>query len=95
MKSGFVMSKPTESIGVRRCAFDHAGRVLAAHLVIGFGISEDANIAEVVGPHLARALGQIVGRYGPTVSPHIAMVLTYTRSPGVLPRLSTEPHQIL
>lgn len=51
--------------------FAHDGRLLAAHMVNGIVIAEDALIAEAVGPHLARALGQIVSRYGATVIPNI------------------------
>jgi hypothetical protein len=47
------------------------GRLLAAHVVGGIVIGEDILLAEAVGPHLARSLGQLVARYGPTVVPNI------------------------
>jgi hypothetical protein len=47
------------------------GRLLAAHVVGGIVIGEDVLLAEAVGPHLARSLGQLVARYGPTVVPNI------------------------
>jgi hypothetical protein len=47
------------------------GRLLAAHVVGGIVIGEDILLAEAVGPHLARSLGQLVARYGPSVVPNI------------------------
>jgi hypothetical protein len=47
------------------------GRLLAAHVVAGIVIGEDILLAEAVGPHLARSLGQLVARHGPTVVPNI------------------------
>ena len=47
------------------------GRLLAAHVVGGIVIGEDILLAEAVGPHLARSLGQLVARYGPAVVPNI------------------------
>ena len=47
------------------------GRLMAAHVVGGIVIGEDVLLAEAVGPHLARSLGQLVARYGPAVVPNI------------------------
>jgi hypothetical protein len=47
------------------------GRLMAAHVVGGIVIGEDVLLAEAVGPHLARSLGQLVARYGPAVVPSI------------------------
>jgi len=47
------------------------GRLLAAHVVGGIVIGEDILLADAVGPHLARSLGQLVARHGPTVVPNI------------------------
>jgi hypothetical protein len=47
------------------------GRLLAAHVVGGIVIGEDILLAEAVGPHLARSLGQLVARHGPAVVPNI------------------------
>jgi hypothetical protein len=44
---------------------------MAAHVVGGIVIGEDVLLAEAVGPHLARSLGQLVARYGPAVVPNI------------------------
>jgi hypothetical protein len=45
--------------------------LMAAHVVGGIVIGEEVLLAEAVGPHLARSLGQLVARYGPTVVPSI------------------------
>ncbi|WIX97161.1 DUF5073 family protein [Mycobacterium tuberculosis] len=45
-------------IGDRGLAVADYGRLLAAHLVIGFVIAEDALMAVVVGAHLAASLGR-------------------------------------
>lgn len=47
------------------------GRLGAAHVVGDIVIAEEILDAGAVGPHLARALSQLVGRYGPTICPHI------------------------
>ncbi|WP_031662505.1 DUF5073 family protein, partial [Mycobacterium tuberculosis] len=71
-RRGFFRSNPERiQIGDWRYEVAHDGRLLAAHMVNGIVIAEDALIAEAVGPHLARALGQIVSRYGATVIPNI------------------------
>lgn len=65
-RRGFFRSNPERiQIGDWRYEVAHDGRLLAAHMVNGIVI------AEAVGPHLARALGQIVSRYGATVIPNI------------------------
>jgi len=40
-------------------------------VVGGIVIGEEVLVAEAVGPHLARSLGQIVARYGAGVIPNI------------------------
>ncbi|MGA7053448.1 MAG: DUF5073 family protein [Mycobacterium sp.] len=51
------------------------GRLSAAHLVNGIVLAEEILAAGVVGPHLARALGQVVSSYGPTIVPNIDAAL--------------------
>jgi hypothetical protein len=48
---------------------DH--RLMAAHIVGGVVIGEEVLLAEAVGPHLARSLGQLVARHGAAVVPNI------------------------
>lgn len=71
-RRGLFRSNPERiQIGDWRYEVAHDGRLLAAHMVNGIVIAEDILAAEAVGPHVARALGQIVSRYGPTVIPNI------------------------
>jgi hypothetical protein len=59
------------------------GRLRAAHLVNGIVLAEDVLIADAVGPHIARALGQVASRYGATIVPSIdAAVEALTASGG-------------
>jgi hypothetical protein len=48
---------------------DH--RLMAAHIVGGVVIGEELLLADAVGPHLARSLGQLVARHGAAVVPSI------------------------
>ncbi|KZS72302.1 hypothetical protein A4G29_25490 [Mycobacterium kansasii] len=71
-RRGLFRSNPERiQIGDWRYEVAHDGRLLAAHMVNGIVIAEDILAAEAVGPHVARALGQIVSRYGPAVIPNI------------------------
>ena len=71
-KRGVFRSQPERiQIGDWRYEVSHDGRLLAAHLVNGVVIAEDILVADAVGPHVARSLGQIVARYGSTVVPNI------------------------
>jgi hypothetical protein len=71
-KRGLFRSNPERiQIGDWRYEVSHDGRLLAGHMVNGIVIAEDILIAEAVGPHIARSLGQIVARYGATVIPSI------------------------
>ena len=47
------------------------GRLSAAHVVNGIVIAEEILLADAVGPHLARSLGQVVARYGAAIVPNI------------------------
>jgi hypothetical protein len=71
-KRGLLRSQPERiQIGDWRYEVSHDGRLLAAHMVNGVVIAEDILLADAVGPHIARSLGQIVARYGATVIPNI------------------------
>jgi len=58
-------------IGDWRYEVARDGRLHAAHFVNGIVIAEETLTAGVVGPHVARALEQIVTRYGPATIPSI------------------------
>ena len=47
------------------------GRLRAAHVVNGIVIAEETLVADAVGPHIARSLGQVVAQYGAAVVPNI------------------------
>ncbi|QUR67532.1 DUF5073 family protein [Mycobacterium spongiae] len=71
-RRGVFRSRPERiQIGDWRYEVAQDGRLSAAHLVNGVVIAEDILAADAVGPHVARALGQVVTRYGPTVVPTI------------------------
>jgi hypothetical protein len=61
------------------------GRLHSAHVVNGIVIAEEALAAAAVGPHLARALGQLVGGYGETIVPNIDAALEVLGSTGASP----------
>ena len=71
-RQGMFRSQPARlQIGDWRYEVTRDGRLSAAHVVGGIVIGEDVLLAEAVGPHIARSLGQLVARYGPTVVPNI------------------------
>lgn len=71
-RRGFFRSNPERiQIGDWRYEIAHDGRLLAAHMVNDVVIAEEILVANAVGPHLARALGQVVARYGATTIPNI------------------------
>ncbi|WP_458319626.1 DUF5073 family protein [Mycolicibacterium brisbanense] len=51
------------------------GRLRTAHIVNGIVIAEEILAAAAVGPHIARALGQLVGGYGESIVPNIDAAL--------------------
>jgi hypothetical protein len=51
------------------------GRLSAAHVVNGIVIAEEILLADAVGPHLARSLGQVVARYGAAITPNVEAAL--------------------
>jgi hypothetical protein len=71
-RRGFFRSQPERvQIGDWRYELTVDGRLRAAHVVNGIVLAEDALAAGAVGPHIARALQQVVSSYGPTIIPNI------------------------
>ena len=71
-RRGFFRSQPERiQIGDWRYEVAPDGRLSAAHVVNGIVLAEDVLAAAAVGPHIARALGQLVSGYGPTIIPNI------------------------
>ena len=69
---GFFRSRPERiQIGDWRYEVTNDGRLGAAHVVNGIVIAEEILAAAAVGPHIARAIGQIVTRYGATIIPNV------------------------
>ena len=75
-RRGPFKSRPARlQIGDWRYEVTPDDRLRAAHVVGGIVIAEEVLLADAVGPHLARSLGQIVAGYGPAVIPNIDAVL--------------------
>lgn len=80
-RRGLFRSEPERvQIGDWRYEVARDGRLRAAHVVNEIVIAEDVLDASAVGPHIARALEQIVGRYGSTVLPHIEAAVDALRT---------------
>lgn len=75
-RRGLFRSQPERvQIGDWRYEVSADGRVSAAHVVNGIVLAEEVLAAGRVGPHLARALGQVATSYGPTITPNIDAAL--------------------
>jgi Domain of unknown function (DUF5073) len=75
-RRGFFRSQPERiQIGDWRYELTADGRLGAAHVVSGVAIADEVLAAGAVGPHIARALGQLVSGYGPTILPDIDAAL--------------------
>jgi hypothetical protein len=75
-RRGLFRSQPERiQIGDWRYELTADGRLGAAHVVNGVVIAEEVLAAGAVGPHIARALGQLVSGYGPTIMPNIDAAL--------------------
>lgn len=75
-RRGFFRSQPERiQIGDWRYEVTVDGRLSAAHLVNGIVLAEEVLAAGTVGPHIARALGQVVSSYGPTIIPNVDAAL--------------------
>src|SRR6202165_3354705 len=71
-RRGVFRSQPERiQIGDWRYEVTDDGRLRAAHLVNGIVLAEDILVADAVGPHLARALGQVVARDGAAIIPNL------------------------
>jgi hypothetical protein len=84
-RRGFFRSQPERiQIGDWRYEVTQDGRLSAAHVVNGIVLAEEVLAAAAVGPHVARALGQVVNSYGPPVMPNIdaALEMLEEASPG-------------
>lgn len=75
-RRGFFRSQPERiQMGDWRYELTADGRLAAAHVVNGIVLAEEVLAAAAVGPHIARALGQVVNNYGPTIMPNIDAAL--------------------
>ncbi|MFZ1165409.1 DUF5073 family protein [Mycobacterium sp.] len=71
-RRGMFKSQPERlHIGDWRYEVTPDRRLLAAHVVGGIVIGEEMLLADAVGPHLARSIGQLVARHGASVVPSI------------------------
>lgn len=71
-RRGVFRSQPERiQIGDWRYEVTNDGRLRAAHLVNGIVLAEDVLLADAVGPHIARALGQVAARYGAAILPNV------------------------
>jgi hypothetical protein len=85
-RRGVFRSQPERiQIGDWRYEVTADGRLSAAHLVNGIVLAEEVLAAGAVGPHIARALGQVVSSYGSTIVPNIDAALDVLES-GAGPR---------
>ncbi|BAX92669.1 DUF5073 family protein [Mycobacterium shigaense] len=75
-RRGLFRSQPERvQIGDWRYELTPDGRLGAAHVVGGIALAEEVLAAAAVGPHIARALGQVVAHYGPTIMPNVDAAL--------------------
>jgi len=82
-RRGFFRSEPERiQIGTWRYEVTPDGRLSAAHLVNGIVLGEEILTAGAVGPHIARALGQVVSSYGPSIIPNIDAALEVLGTAG-------------
>ncbi|SPM36783.1 hypothetical protein MRAB57_4624 [Mycobacterium rhizamassiliense] len=75
-RRGFFRSQPERiQIGDWRYELTADGRLSAAHVVNGIVLAEEVLAAAAVGPHIARALAQVLSHYGPTIMPNVEAAL--------------------
>ncbi|HEY6573379.1 MAG TPA: DUF5073 family protein [Mycobacterium sp.] len=79
-RRGLFRSEP-ERIQIADWRYELAkdGRLHAAHVVNGVVIAEETLAAGVVGPHVTRALEQVVTRYGVAAVPSIQAAIEALR----------------
>ncbi|BBZ39534.1 DUF5073 family protein [Mycobacterium conspicuum] len=85
-RRGVFRSQPERiQIGDWRYEVTPDGRLSAAHVVSGVVLAEEVLPAGAVGPHVARALGQVVSHYGAAVMPNLdaALEVLEDAAPGV------------
>jgi hypothetical protein len=71
-RSGIFRSRPARlQIGDWRYEVVDDGRLRAAHIVNGIVIADEVLLANAVGAHIARSLGQLAARYGAGIVPNI------------------------
>lgn len=80
-RRGLLRSVP-ESVLVGDWRYVHGGdgRLRAAHVVNDITIAEESLAPHAVGPHVARALAQVVDRYGPTAAASVAAAVEALRA---------------
>lgn len=78
----FSRSPERIQIGDWRYEVTSDGRLLAAHVVNGIVIAEEPLDAAAVGPHISRALGQIVNQFGEAIVPNIDAALQVLSASG-------------
>jgi hypothetical protein len=82
-KRGVFKSEPERiHIGDWRYEITRDGRLHASQFVNGIVIAEQTLAAHAVGPHVARALGQVVTYYGPGIIPSIEAAVEALRLSG-------------
>jgi hypothetical protein len=80
-RRGLFRSQPERiQIGDWRYELTADGRLSASHVVSGIVLAEEVLAAGAVGPHIARALGQVASSYGPTIIPNIDAALEVLES---------------
>jgi Domain of unknown function (DUF5073) len=85
-RRGLFRSQPERiQIGDWRYEVAPDGRLSAAHVVNGIVLADEVLAAGAVGPHIARALEQLVSGYGPTIVPNIDAAVEVLES-GAGPR---------
>ncbi|MFF2556580.1 DUF5073 family protein [Nocardia sp. NPDC058058] len=82
-KRGVFRSEPERlQLGSWRYEVTGDQRVRAAHVVNGIVLAEDVLIAAAVGPHVARALSDLVTGFGEPAVPRIAAALEVLETVG-------------
>jgi hypothetical protein len=80
-RRGLFRSQPERiQIGDWRYELAADGRLSAAHVVNGIVLAEEVLAAGAVGPHVTRALAQVVNNYGPTIMPNVDAALEVLES---------------
>ncbi|MET9490342.1 DUF5073 family protein [Nocardia sp. NPDC006630] len=82
-RRGMFRSEPERlQLGSWRYEVTGDQRIRAAHVVNGIVLAEDVLTAAAVGPHVARALADLVAGFGPPVLPQIAAALEVLETAG-------------